>query len=617
MPIFSVLYVFDEADADGRTWLEVSDVVSGAQTSWIGADAALDWSTMLVMQFAPAGRRNQVLFFERDTILADMVISPFYEQDASDIYARLAEERVRAEADPAYAPQWDPSLVAMEPETAVTFSNDPYLLPILDWREESFDNRFDTVLLQVAAVPAAAAAVPARDDRGFASSAADSAARSGPLRLGMVFVLDTTTSMQPFIERTYETVETFYEAFGGLETSELVSFGLVGFRDDVAINPDGLGYVTELFQPLDVEAPPEQVLVNARSMTAADVPTIGFAEDGLAGIKRAIDDIDWTPFNARLVIYVTDASAREGDDALAAERGLTAEGLAQIARDRNVAIIPIHLDTPAGRQADDIARGERQYRALAATGDPTLEKYVRVDAESDADFAAALDRMSQQLVRSLIRANAGEAADPGSDPSLEGLETDGAEADAEGRLAAAVAGEIFRAQLESLATVDGGDAPAFLSGWAADKDLVDPETTALEVSVFLTRNQLSTLDRQLDAIVEAYRAGGSPSEFFDRLQLLAATTTTDPDAAPADGRSTIESLLPDFLSQLPYRSEVLRLDREFWDGESEPRRAEFIERIVSKQQVYAEFFTNVELWQEFGSGDPGQQATPVRLVNLP
>jgi serine/threonine-protein kinase PpkA len=618
LPVFSVLYVFDRTEVAGQPWVEVSQALDGSGSGWILADRTLDWSTMLVMQFAPAGRRSPVLFFNDDIRLADMVTSPFYEQDAAEIYDRLAEERARLAEDPSHVAQWDSSLVAMEPETAVTFANDPYILPILDWREESFDNRYDTVLLQVAAVPAEAEDLPERDERGFTQSAEESAARGGPLRLGVVFVLDTTTSMQPFIDRTYETVEAFYRAFGQLETSELVSFGLVGFRDNTDINPEGIGYVTRVFQPLDVEAPAEQVLVNARSMAASDVPTEGFAEDGFAGIKAAIDGMDWTPFNARLIVYVTDASAREGADPRAAEPALTPESLVESARAANVAIIPIHLDTPLGRRTEDVARAERQYRTLSGTGDPTLPKYIRVDAEADEAFASALDTMTRQLVRSLLRANSGQAADPDTDPSLEGLETGGAPQDPEGQIAAAIAGEIFRAQLESLATVDGGDAPAFLSGWAADRDLSDPETTSLEVKVFLTRNQLSTLDRQLDAIVSAYNEGGSPSEFFDRLQLLAAQTSTDPNAAPVvDDRDMIRSLLPDFLSRLPYRSEVLRLDREFWEAESEPKRRQFIERIVSKQRVYADIFTNVEIWQDFGSGDPGQQATPIRLVNLP
>ena len=106
-----------------------------------------------------------------------------------------------------------------------------------------------------------------------------------------------------------------------------------------------------------------------------------------------------------------------------------------------------------------------------------------------------------------------------------------APADEPGRLVGVVTNEIFRAQLESLAAADGGDAPAFLAGWAADRDLTDPDVTALEVSVFLTRNQLSNLDRQLDQLVGAFRSGGEdPNAFFDQLQLLAAEMSTDPDA---------------------------------------------------------------------------------------
>ncbi len=614
LPTFGVLYVFDESSANGEGWLEIGAALRSGGEGWVRAESTLDWSSMLVMQFAPRGRRSDVLFFKDRVTLSDIVNSPFYEADAAEIYQRLSAEREKLAADPSHEPQWDRALVAVEPRTGVTFRNDPYLLPILDWRDEAFDGAIDTVLLQVAAVPARATAVADRDTDSFQSDPGARAAEDGEFRVGVAFVMDTTISMAPFIERTYQTVEQFYEAFQSFETSAFVSFGLVGFRDNVERSPEGLDYVTRIFQPLDPEAAPRQVLTNMRRMTEATVPTRGFEEDGFAGIMTALEGMDWSPYDVKLVIFVTDASSRGGGDPLAADPGLNARAVAEIARNEGVVIVPIHLATPANRQAGDLEIAAGQYRDLAATGDLAVDKYFQIEAEDAEVFSATVRRAAEEIVAALLAANAGLMV-PGE--TLEPVPSTASE-DPGDRMAAVVANEIFRAQLESLAEVGDGDAPTFLAGWAADLDLTDPDRRTLEVSVFLTRNQLSTLDRRLDIITEAFRtAEDDPGAFFDKLQVLAAEMSTDPGAAIPDDREAVATLLPAFLSNLPYRSDVLRLDREYWTSLSSSARDAFIENIEAKQRIYDETFSQTDLWRDFGAEDPGLQATPIRLTNLP
>ncbi|MWB77053.1 hypothetical protein GLS40_03335 [Pseudooceanicola sp. 216_PA32_1] len=611
LPVFDLLYVFDEALAGGENWLEVGSSLREGTSGWIRTADTLKWSSMLVMNFAPRGSRGQVLFFDDATVLSDMVNSPYYSSEAAELYDRIRAEREKVQADPAYQPVWVRELVAIEPETAVTFDNQPYLLPILDWREEAFDGADETVLLKVAAVPANASAIAPRDEKSFEVSADSSAARNdGVFRIGVTFVIDTTVSMGPFIDRTYQTIESFYNAFQQFETTQNVSFGIVGFRDNIGNNPSGLEYVTRIFQPLDIEADPATVLAQARQIREATVPTVGFREDSFAGIQAAISEMDWKPFDARLIILVTDASAREGGDPLAALASVTSDTVADGANRSNIAIATLHLRTPAN--SADFASGEAQYRVISSTGDAAVQKYVAIDATSDEEFGRELDTMSRTLAQAVVTASAGEMIN-----SVEALEPIPAEGSS-GRLAAAVRNEIFRAQLESLAAANGGDAPTFLAGWAADKDLSDPKRRALEVSVFLTRNQLSTLDKRLDLIVQAYRSGGDdPGAFFDKLQVLAAETSSDPDKPIPEGRDIVASILPTFLKNLPYRSQVLRLDREYWSSISVAARQEFIESIDGKRRVYGELFNDTKKWVDFGADDPGLEATPVSLRNLP
>ena len=612
LPTFSVLYVFDESQANGQSWLEVGSSLRQDSSGWVKVEETLAWSSMLVMNFAPRGSRSEVLFFKNATTLTDLVSSAFYSTDASKIYERLRAQREAMLDDENHAPNWPSELVAVEPQTAVTFEGQPYLLPILDWREEAFDGADDTVLLKVAAVPADAGEIGQIDDSSFANSASVEAAKSdGVFRVGVTFVMDTTISMQPFIERTYETVDGFYDAFQQFETAQNVSFGLVGYRDNIDHAPDSLEYSVRVFSPLDVDADLRSVLATSRQMREATGPTIDFKEDGYLGIHTALTEMDWTPFDARLIVMVTDASSREGADPLAALSDTNAERLAELAEIHNVAILVIHLRTPANQSTGDFEIARNQYTQLTSTGDTYTEKYLNFDGTSDEEFAASLKKANSTIAEAVFKASAGSLViDPNDLEPVPEKNTD--------KLASAIRTEIFRAQLESLATQDGGDAPTFLEGWAADKDLTDPSRKSLDVSVFLTRNQLSSMDKQLDSVVRAYRSGGDdPKAFFDNLQILAAEMSTDPDKPIPEGKDVVRTILPTFLANLPYRSQVLRLDKEYWLSLSPSNQQEFIESLEAKRQIYKDLDNNTSLWINFGANDPGLEATPVSLLNLP
>lgn len=613
LPVFSLLYVFDRREEAGTSWLHLGSSLREGPQGWAEESQALDWSTMLVMQFSPRGKRNPVLFFSEASTLRDMISNPFYQRDSSAIYGKLQEQRTRQAQGT--EPEWPSDLVAVEPETAVVYDDRPYLLPILDWRDEMFDGTIDTTLLKVAAVPSApAAGIGARDEASMSASAAQAALSGEEFRVGVVFVVDTTVSMRPFIERTYQAIEGFYDAFSRFETAQYVSFGLVGFRDTIESDPERLEYVTKVFQPLDTEQSARSVLVNMREMREATVSNLGFEEDAIAGMVDALSENDWSPYDARLMILVTDASARTDGKAKYPE--MTLERLRESARANNITIVPVHLLTPAN-ETSDAARAREQFAALAETGDLAANKYIALDATDPDLFARELADMAQEIASKIMLANSGEVV---RDPAalMEPMPA-AAAPDAEApRLASVVGNEIFRAQLESLGRVEGAVAPAFLAGWAADRDLVNPEAESLEVSAYLTRNQLSTLDKRLAEIIEAFRQGGSdPQTFFVNLQFLAAKTSTDPDSLRSGDRSTIEAIMPSFLQKLPYRSKVLQLDQSYWMAMSVSQQQEFIEDLDAKRRIYADLFGQTSHWADLGAGDPGLEATPVRLSVLP
>src|SRR5690606_36611928 len=138
------------------------------------------------------------------------------------------------------------------------------------------------------------ASVPLQDPR---------AAQS--FRTGVVFVIDTTISMGPYIERTRDTMQSVYQAIESSGLSDKVSFGLVGYRDNTQAAP-GVGYLSQVFVDLEEGVSGETFLANMTTLRPATISSYGYDEDAYAGVSQAINDMDWSGYDARYVILITD-----------------------------------------------------------------------------------------------------------------------------------------------------------------------------------------------------------------------------------------------------------------------------------------------------------------------
>lgn len=606
LPSFSVLYVFDRQTYGGEDWVEVGQTLRGPAVGWLAPDNAMDWNSMLVMQFKEPGQRNRVLFFKNDRDLQDLVRSPIFVQSAGEMYDKLGQGEV------------DERFVAIEPETSVSYSDRPYLLPILDWRQDFFDDGSEVTLVQVASVTSAETrALGVVDNESFETPEQGDAENLRGFRLGIVFVMDTTVSMGPYIDRTFQTIKSFYSALATAPEAVDVSYGLIGFRDNID-HDSALEYVTRVYQPLDIEADPRQVMANLASVRAATAPTKGWNEDSFAGLTVAMDEMDWAGFDARLIILITDAGARTGSDPLAAIQGADAAGIRAAARARGIAIVPIHLVTDEGRNAGNVAIAESQYLELDETGDASVPNYTPLNANDDSRFTQEVQLMADKVLSIAVDAAKGQKAEvaPKPDEDLEPVPNQGDSP--VGTLANVVASEIFSAQLQYLGRTTNTQAPSFVAGWAVDRDLEQPTVATMEVSVFLSRNQLSALMESLTLITNSYKAAEkSPDQFFDELQFLAAQTATDPDLVRQDESAAIRELLPSYLQELPYKSAVLKLNRQYWGSLSVAQRQQLIEELESKILTYRNLYDQTDNWVDFGADDPLLEAYPMPLNRLP
>ena len=611
---FSVFYVYEVRTVGGEAWLRVGQSIQRGSEGWIAARQTEEWRNMLVMQFPDRVNRGRVLFFDNERSVRTLLDSFRRERDVGALYERLQRGAAAGSID---------GLVAVEPAEAIASDARPYLMPILDWRPNVViqDTGDIATLVQVAGINAA----------GETDSATTGDPDLSELNIGIAFVIDTTRSMGPYIRAAREVVVDFAREIEREGVGHFVDFALVGYRDNTAPNP-GIEYVSRIYRDFggigDLAAL-ENELAQARISPAS---TRDWREDSFAGLRTAIEELSWSPgMAARVIVLITDAGARSGSDPLASNPRYDTLNVLDDARRRNIAIIPIHLLTPESEHRDDTARASRQYRDISTTAEGS--NYIALALGDEEVYRAEMQAMVANLRDQITRLSQDEAIEavredetlPESTRAvLDAFAADASSPGGEGepapkpRLAAIVQNQIFRAQLQYLGRERGTALPPFYRAWAADLDLANPRYQALNVRVFLTRNQLNELAQVLARLLEeALRSGTSAQALMDSLRNLSAVMTTDPNmrTTAAGDDETLGALLPGFLRELPYRSNIFDLSvRDFANASIQ---AETVEQLGYKLEQYRRINSDTTGWLDLGSGDPGEFVYPIQLRLLP
>ena len=586
---FTALYVYERATVDGRPWVRVSTESHGQDPGWLAGDQVIEWQQSLTVAFRePVGRKRVMLFRNRDA-LKEVV-------DDRDLaaYERLYEQAVAGETDP------DSPVVALQPAANPDIQEDFYLVPILD-HEDVFLGSEEARMLKVASVPLeeepAAAPAPPRD-----------------YRAGVVFVIDSTVSMGPYIDRTRDVVRGVYDAIEAADLESRVSFGLVAYRDNTAARP-GLEYLTREFADLQSGLAAESFFARVNEVTPAEVSSQGFVEDAYAGIKRAIEDMDWGGFDSRLIILVTDAGPRTDADPLSSTR-LSTAALRQLAQDKGLAIVVMHLLTPRGEA--DHASAAREYRALS-TYPGIGELYYGVGTGDVGEFGAVLETLAGQVTEQVRKTASGTAPEP-----VPELDEDASEL---ARLQQKVDRLGYALRMRYLQKQQGVRPPTVFNAWLVDRAIENPEVQTVDVRVLLTRDQLSDLQEVLTRVLTAAEEGLlSPSGFINDLKSVAASLARDPSAAEgatrvtgAGGQNLADlGYMREYIEDLPYKGEVMSVSLRDWEEWPAKEQVEFIHRIESKISYYTALHDNTDLWVSLDGGPvTGDSVFPVALELLP
>lgn len=564
-PPFQPLYVYGRQDG----WVRVGSSVSSGPEGWVAEGLVVEWKQNITGAFTnPAGRSRQILFKDRAALESLM----------EDEALRARQADILAQSD---SGQVEPGagVVSVEPAEFINIRERLYLMPILSFEETLHPLNYEpTLLLELASIPQRDAEpklpVEPAEDRFDA---------------GVVFVLDTTRSMGPYLEQTKKAVEQIVAEIRGTDVGERVHFGVIGFRDNPAGNPGGIGYRTRELAPLARRADQAEVLEALRIATGvATVSTPGFNEDSLAGVEDAVDSPAWTPagadpFDGRYVILITDAGPKDARDPDARSAIGPAE-LQADAEGKGIAILTLHLRTQAGGESQhDYA--ERAYRALSRFGGRDF--YYPIPDGNEAVFASTVSRMVVALADT-IRVSLGEQ------PVLEAGDDDGRIAD----LGLAM-------RLAWLGGQPGVTPPDILRGWMSEKAVEDPSRLAVEPRLLVTKNEMATMAELLSGLLEAGERNRSAEEadaFFDQVQSVIAQMAQNPDrlidAAAAGPGGALE-----FLEDLPYRSQLLQIDRQTW-GQSAVERRAILDGMRRKLVQYRKWLLDPAVWTALTDNAP-------------
>ncbi|WPB85408.1 vWA domain-containing protein [Sediminicoccus rosea] len=586
IPAFSVFYVYARqvgsgggAGADG--WLEVGEAMDGRTLGWLRADRAIDWRHNLVAAFTPREQRERAMFF-RDAALPEQVWL-----DTRGGAARAQALRQAAERNE------DGPVIALEPEAFVDITRQFYLLPILSARRIENEAGNEARLLEVISAPAQAPRTQMADPDALRN-----------YRGAVVFVIDTTISMAPYIDRTREAVRRAVGRIQDTAVRENFRFGMVAYRDNMGGNPN-LEYVTQLVSAPDFAAAPDAVLERLAVVREAGASNQGFDEDAIAGIKTALDEVDWSGFGGRFIILITDAGTRDGNDPLAA----TALGIPEIrllaaSEARQVAIIAVHLRTPEGR--NNHARAERQYRELTRRPDGN-SLYYPVPNGDVQHFGETVDALSDWVLGE-VAAVTGRAIGGIRPPANE----------AQRRMAEQLERVGAAMRLAYLGRVREQAAPDVVRSFVLDRDFVrqEPGFAPLDVRVLLTRNQLSDLRDTVRAILQAQAATRlSPEDFFSRVRGAAAATIRDPRRLGEFQR--LGGVFAEFLQDLPYTSEIADISQQQWMDSGPAARSQIANNLERKLALY-EAINAMPVWVNLDGGrNPNEAVYPVPLDALP
>ncbi|MGC6405951.1 VWA domain-containing protein [Bisgaard Taxon 45] len=613
IPVFSRYYVYKRENQAGKSMLQVGPDTFGKTVGWLDESCAVPWQMQMTLVFTNPAERDPLLFF-KDRAALDQVINA---EDPVQVVNPIRQALT--------ANNTHPAVLAQEPKEFVDFQKNFYLLPILQGEEVMNAKGFYERALEVASVskqeggltssPTSSTTTKTGSSDPQKTLTKDSPQEVTGFRAAVVFVIDSTISMDPYINRTREAIKQVYDQIEKEHLGEQVKFGLVAFRSSTKA-VKGLEYTSKMFVDPTSVKDGKDFMQKVASLKQAKVSSKEFSEDAYAGISQALNEIQWNQFGARYIVLITDAGAIEGDNPISTT-GLDAKQLRLEAQHRGVAIYALHLKTPSGAKNHDQAQA--QYTDLAFNHYLNKALYYPVNAGDVNEFGEKISTLAKALTAQVKLAYRGEMAAGSALSAVEKEKKSTSEPTSEIEQDAILLGRAM--QLAYLGGAKGSKAPPVFKAWISDKDFAKPTVPTAEARVLLTKAQLSDLSDVVKKIADAANEGLiSPNDMFAQLRSVAAAMGQDPSKIKTESATKIADLglLGEYLDDIPYKSQVTAIDEDTWKGMSVQEQEKFIRELHSKLRHYRVFNEDQSRWISLSEGsDPRDFVYPVPLEALP
>ena len=587
VPAFSQFYVYAE---HGDSYL-VGNNATGNIVGYLKKDCSVPWKQQLAMLFTNPANRMRALIFDEETAL-DRVID---QDDGADYYKQLYAQ--------VEAGQSAEHVISIEPAEYVDYQKQFYLLPILNSVESMFpdgsyvykheiasivskDAQNVTTALSsqkssTASTNAAAHSTNSNSGTQQGNATSGAAAANGAdalavaanghgddtsqpnaaivgFKSAIVFVIDASISMQPYIDRTKQAINSIYKSIEASNLNDSVQFGIVSFRADTKKVP-GLEYTAKMYLRPGEAHNAAEFNAKVEQLEQAKVSSAQFDEDSYAGIAMALRDINWNEYGGRYIVLITDAGAIDADDTQSST-GLDANALRLEAEYHGAAIYTLHLLTNAGKK--NHSHAQEQYEELSFNRILGKSLYYGVNAGSVQEFGNMVDVLAKSLTSQVRLAAAGELSAGSALAAQDVVETTTKTQEA---IVADSCKLGLAMQLAYLGRVKGTQSPEFMQGWLSERDVVDHNQMVCTPIVLVNRNQLSDLYTLVKGVLEAGIAGQlSSDDMFAQLQALAAQMGRDPNLLSESQSIRDMGIMSELLDDLPYKSRIASLTPDDW-----------------------------------------------------
>ncbi len=398
----------------------------------------------------------------------------------------------------------------------------------------------------------------------------------------LVLVVDSTASMGKYFRPTTEALGDFVaDVKANIPRDEIVPplrIGLLFYRDRKSQENCDLEYVTKWEVHLTEKT--GDVIKALRTSQEAGCLSDEPEEAVLDGLKRALEDTQWTDRHFKVILLVGDAPPHD----IFREKNplkLTTDEIIHIAEEKFVRFLTFKIGEQEraafenlALKTEDSLRG--RFRAIPKDDLPTFKS----------NLATALTReWGMVLVTRGVAAKRiarDEMIDDGILQSVGGVED----------------WEIPIIVANLPPESDGGNIPEFVKGWAPAKI---QGRSALREHIFMRLGEIRKLNRIFAEINQAIEEGerGGPEALIDQLQItLAAQLGMEPEDVFRTGES-LDTILQkaDFL---PFRTRLLSFEPEVI-GTWKPRDYRDLNRSLSEKiRLLREYYDTAGNIRKFG-----------------